>query len=184
MPYPSKPCPAPSSHLWFLSLLLFMSYPAFGKLPHQVTRFHCFHRTSKKNAILRRGSGEIYIINMWKVIRTEYANKADRYLWVLASGKHLGPVFPLWEFGAGIRSTSRGPRNRPLTNALDHTLSTLPSLFSPYLTPTRSLSLHLHTCHWASLWGSWSIRAMASQQSKGSCMCVSCSDQCHSFIIF
>lgn len=141
IPCPTLLNPAP------LPLLIYDSCHCYSlwavrliKLPHQVTRFHCFHRTSKKNAILRRGSGEIYIINMWKVIRTEYANKADRYLWVLATGKHLGPVFPLWEFGAGITSTSRGPGNRPLTNALDHTLSTLPSLFSPYLTPTQSLS--------------------------------------------
>lgn len=80
------------------------------------------------------------MVNLWKVIRTEHANEADCYLRVLATGKHLGPVFPLWEFGAGVRSTSRGPRNRPLTNALDHTLSTLPSLFSPHPTPMQSLS--------------------------------------------
>lgn len=59
---------------------------------------------------------------------------------VIATGKHLGPVFPLWGFGAGVRSTSRGPRTRPLTKALDHTLSTLPSLFSPHPTPMKSLS--------------------------------------------
>lgn len=83
------------------------------------------------------------MVNMWKVIRTEHANEAGRYLQVLAIGKHLGPVFPLWRFGAGVRSTNRGPRTRPLTNALDHTLSTFPALFSPHPTPMQSLSFPL-----------------------------------------
>lgn len=105
MPYPTKPCPG--SLFSFMITVIAALYELSGlwkaTSPSNTLPSPPPHRTGKKNVILRRGSGEICMVNMWKVIRTEQANQADCCLWVLATGKHLKPVFPLWEFGAGGR---------------------------------------------------------------------------------